>query len=99
MRPFAFLALSAPLVFALSQGVEAQTKTPIAVQHYPAVPVIGHAPVDHLSSSLVSETMPFVAPLVVETQDITSALVLANAASEPAAATITLFSVNGKTSK
>jgi hypothetical protein len=43
--------------------------------------------------------MPFVAPLVVGTAEITSALVLANASTAPTTATVTLFSVDGKKSK
>jgi hypothetical protein len=96
MRIVALLALSVPFTLMCMQCCQAQTKAPITVQHYPAVPVIGKAPTDRLSSSLVAEVMPFVAPLVVETGDITNTLVLANASSEPAAATLTLFSVDGK---
>jgi hypothetical protein len=76
-----------------------QGRTPIKVETFPAVPVI-HPPVtDRASSSLVAEMMPFVAPLVVETPEITSTIVLANASSEATTATIRLISVDGKKSK
>lgn len=43
--------------------------------------------------------MPFVAPLVFETPEITSTLVLANASTAATTATVTLFSLDGKRSE
>jgi hypothetical protein len=82
-------------------NAEAQNpnRTPIKVESFPAVPIIHPSLTDRASSSLVGEMMPFVAPLVVGTAEITSALVLANASTAPTTATVTLFSVDGKKSK
>jgi hypothetical protein len=93
MRRIALLPLFTS--FALS-GI-AQTKAAITVQNFPAVPRIASPTNGRLASSLIPEMMPFAAPLVVETPEITNTLVLANAASIKTSATITLFSVSGKT--
>jgi hypothetical protein len=96
MRRIAFLVLF--LSFA-SSGV-AQTKAPIKVEHFPALPRMSSPVNERKGESLVPaiiEVMPFAAPLVFETSEITNTLVLANAASVKTSATITLYSVNGKT--
>jgi hypothetical protein len=98
MRFFAFLAFSLFLALTCPHYLAAQTPPPITVQTYPAVPILQPPTTNFLSSSRVPETMPFVAPIVVETPEITSTLVLANVTSEKKTATITLFSLDGKTS-
>jgi hypothetical protein len=94
MRRIALLALLTSFTF----NAIAQTKTPIKVQNFPAVPRVSSPTNGRLASSLIPEMMPFAAPLVVETPEITNTLVLANAASVKTSATITLFSVSGKKS-
>ena len=94
MRRIAPLAL---LIVCLLNA-NAQTSVPIKVEKLPAVPVIHPSLTDKASSSLVAEMMPFVAPLVFETPEITSSLVLANASIEATTATVTLFSADGKKS-
>jgi hypothetical protein len=89
---FMFLALIFP-----GYG-NTQTRAPIAVQSFQAVPRIASPATDRLASSRIPEMMPFAAPLVLETPEITNTLVLANAAFVKTSATITLFSVSGKTS-
>jgi hypothetical protein len=91
MRFFALLALSSSLLVA-------QTKAPITVQTYPAVPILQQPVADVGASMRLSEAMPFVAPIVFETPEITSSLILANVTSEKQTVTITLFSLDGKTS-
>jgi hypothetical protein len=72
-----------------------KTPTPIKVESFPVVPILRPSLTDRASSSLVAEMMPYVAPLVFETSEITSTLVLANASTEATTATVTLFSVDG----
>jgi hypothetical protein len=97
LRLFSFPILFTSLVIFPEYG-KGQTRAPIAVQSFPAVPQIASPTNARLSSSLIPEMMPFAAPLVLETPEITNTLVLANAASVKTFATITLFSVSGKTS-
>jgi hypothetical protein len=78
-----------------SLNAGAQQRTPIRVQTIPAVPIVRPSPTDKASSSLVAQMMPFVAPIVFETPEITSTLVLTNASLETTTATVTLFSVDG----
>ena len=89
IAPLALLVLCLPIA-------KAQKSVPIEVKIFPAVPVVRSSLTDRASSSLVAEMMPFVAPLVFETPEITSTLVLANASTAATTATVTLFSMNGK---
>jgi hypothetical protein len=98
MSRIALLSLLASFPLTVPQCGNAQTQAPIAVQRFPAVPQIPPPTTDRLSSSIIPEMMPFAAPLVVETPDIASTLVLANASSEDTSVTVSLFSVDGKTS-
>jgi hypothetical protein len=92
MRAVVIIALGASVV------MSAQRQAPIKREYIPSHPAISSPPVDHLSSSLVAEMMPFVAPLVIETTEVSSKLVLANSSNESTFATVTLYSTDGSKS-
>ena len=95
MRLSALLAIFVCCATAFAQEGALQTRTPISVQQYPAIPVMTPNTADRAASTRIAEPMPFVAPLVFETSELTNTLVLANAASVPTTATIHLFSQDG----
>ena len=92
------LITSLTLLILCLLNAKAQNSTPIKVETFPAVPILQPSTANPAASSLVAEMMPFVAPLVFETSEITSTLVLANASTEATTVTITLFTVDGKKS-
>lgn len=80
---------------AASFTVLAQNRTPIKQESYPTHSIVPSTPVDHASSSIVAEMMPFVAPLIFETPEFTNTLVLANSNNEATTVTMTLVSADG----
>jgi hypothetical protein len=73
----------------------AQNHAPIKSEYYPAKPAVSSPLTDRAASSLVSEMMPLVAPIVVNTPEVINTLVLANSISLPTTATILFYSASG----
>ena len=83
-----------PVCLATSLG-HCQTGSAHKIESFPAHPTIAGTQNQRLSSSEIRELRPFVAPLLLETGEIKSELVLANAASQNTSATISLISEDG----
>ena len=100
MRLTAVLALLTlcPFITNAQNPEPKQNPVPLKMEQFPVVPVVRPPLTDYAASTRVEEMMPNVAVIPIETPEITSTLVLANASTANAKVTLTFYSADGKTS-